>query len=278
MKRHPRTGELFASPVVPGTGWPGDQATPETPVATSAAQVAELAAGARDVTDLMAPTTVCRACPRLVAWREEVAETRKKSFADQPYWGRPIASFGVEEPEIAVIGLAPSAHGGNRTGRQFTGDPSGDWIFAALHRAGFANQPTSVDAADGLELEHVRMIPAVHCAPPQNKPNPQERDTCAHWLHRELDLVTPNLRVIFTLGSFAWSAALRAARALGWQVPKPQPKFGHGSEAVLHTRDGDPVVLLGCYHGSQRNTQTGGLTVEMQDGRLNRAKEIIATD
>src|SRR5690625_4242739 len=252
MKRHPRTGELFSSPVVPGTGWPGDQATPETPVATSAAQVGELAVGARDVTDLMAATTVCRACPRLVAWREEVAETRKKSFAVQPYWGRPIASFGVEEPEIAVIGLAPSAHGGNRTGRQFTGDPSGDWIFAALHRAGFANQPTSVDAADGLELEHVRMIPAVHCAPPQNKPTPQERDTCAHWLHREIDLVTPQLRVMFTLGSFAWSAALRAARALGWQVPKPQPKFGHGSEAMLHTRDGEPVVLLGCYHVSQQ--------------------------
>src|SRR5690625_666555 len=278
MKRHPRTGELFASPVVPGTGWPGDQATPETPVATSAAQVAELAAGAGSVAEVVAPTTVCRACPRLVAWREEVAETRKKSFADQPYWGRPIASFGVEEPEIAVIGLAPSAHGGNRTGRQFTGDPSGDWIFAALHRAGFANQPTSVDAADGLELEHVRMIPAVHCAPPQNKPTPQERDTCAHWLHREIDLVTPRLRVMFTLGSFAWSAALRATRALGWQVPKPQPKFGHGSEAVLYMRDGEPVVLLGCYHVSQRNTQTGALTVEMLDAVLNRAKEIIATD
>src|SRR5690625_3802991 len=278
MKRHPRTGELFASPVVPGTGWPGDQATPETPVATSAAQVTELAAGARDVTELVAPTTVCQACPRLVDWREEVAETRQKSFADQPYWGRPIASSGVEEPEIAVIGLPPSAHGRNRTGRQCTRDPSGHWIFAALHRAGFANQPTSVDAADGLELEHVRMIPAVHCAPPQNKPTPQERDTCAHWLHREVDLVTPNLRVVFTLGSFAWSAALRAARALGWQVPKPQPKFGHGSEAVLHTRDGEPVVLLGCYHVSQRNTQTGALTVEMLDAVLNRAKEIIATD
>lgn len=278
MKPHPRTGELFLSPVPPGTGWPGDVATPETPVATSAAAVAELAANAADARALVAPTTVCRACPRLVEWREEVAETRRRAFADQPYWGRPIASFGVDNPSIAIIGLAPAAHGGNRTGRQFTGDPSGDWIIAGLHRVGFANQATSVDAADGLELSEVRMIPAVRCAPPQNKPSPLERDTCSHWLHRELDLVTPSLRVIFPLGSFAWSAVLRAARALGWQVPRPQPKFGHGAEALLHTRDGEPVILLGCYHVSQRNTQTGALTVEMLDAVLNRAKEIIDTD
>src|SRR5690625_144783 len=183
---HPATGELFASPVPPGTGWPGDTATDETPVARSGAEVAQLAAAARDVGELEALTTVCRACPRLVSWREEVAVAKRRALTDQPYWGRPIASFGVEKPSIVIVGLAPSAHGGNRTGRQFTGDPSGDWLFAALHRAGLANQATSVDAADGLELDGVRLIPAVHCAPPHNKPSVTERDACAPWMRREL--------------------------------------------------------------------------------------------
>src|SRR5690625_2415544 len=245
---HPATGELFASPVPLGTGWPGDTATDETPVARSGAEVSALAGRAREVAELEALTTVCRACPRLVSWREGVAVEKRRAFADQPYWGRPIASFGVEEPSIVGVGLAPSAHGGNRTGRQFTGDPSGDLLFAALYRAGCANQPTSVNAADGLRLSDVRLIPAVHCAPPQNKPNPQERENCAHWWNAELEMVTPSVRVIFALGSVAWSAALRAARALGWQVPKPQPKFGHGAESVLHTRAGEAWTCVG---GSQ---------------------------
>lgn len=276
MHPHPVTGEPFASPVPSGAGWPGDPATEETPVARTEQEVAGIAAQARDVTELAALTSVCRACPRLVEWREEVAVTKRRAFQDEPYWGRPVPSFGVVDPKIAIIGLAPSAHGGNRTGRQFTGDPSGDWLYAALHRAGFANQSTSTSAADGLALTEVRLVPAVHCAPPQNKPNPGERDTCGIWMRRELELIAPSVRVLFTLGSFAWSSALRATRALGWQVPKPQPKFGHGAESVLHNPVGDPVVLLGSYHVSQRNTQTGALTQEMLDAALNRAKELIA--
>lgn len=273
-RTHPRTGQVFPSPVPPGSGWPGDRATESTPVAHSASEVEGLAARAETLPDVEAATSVCRACPRLVEWREDVAQSRKRSFSDQPYWGRPVPSFGAEHPSIAIIGLAPSAHGGNRTGRQFTGDPSGDWLFAALHRVGLANQGTSVDAADGLELDGVRLIPAVHCAPPQNKPSVSERDACAPWMRRELELITGDVDVLFTLGSFAWSAALRSIRALGWRVPKPQPKFGHGVLAQLHTPQGRAVTLLGSYHVSQRNTQTGSLTTKMLDDVLNKAKLI----
>jgi|SRR5690625_1558481 len=276
MKPHPVTGQEFDSPVPAGAGWPGDPATQETPVARTFDEVAGLAAGAKSVGELEALTSVCRACPRLVEWREDVAVTRRKAFEDQPYWGRPIPSFGVAKPRVVVVGLAPSAHGGNRTGRQFTGDPSGDWLYAALYRAGFANQPTSTSAADGIELTDVRLVPAVHCAPPQNKPDMSERDTCGIWMRRELELLSPSVEVLFTLGAFAWAAALRAARTLGWQVPKPQPKFGHGAESVLHTPDGREVILLGSYHVSQRNTQTGALTEEMLDTVLARAREIIS--
>lgn len=275
MKRHPVTRQEFESPVPAGSGWPSDPATANTPAARTPDEVAGLAAEAKSVGELAALTSVCRACPRLVEWREDVARVGRRAFEREPYWGRPVPSFGAEEPRVVVIGLAPSAHGGNRTGRQFTGDPSGDWLYAALHRAGFANQPTSTSAADGLKLEDVRLVPAVHCAPPQNKPNIFERDTCGIWMRRELELLAPRVEVLFALGAFAWGSALRAVRGLGWQVPKPQPKFGHGAESVLHTPDGRAVTLLGSYHVSQRNTQTGALTEEMLDAVLARAREII---
>src|SRR5690606_22727678 len=198
---HPVTGELSPSPVPPGAGWPGDPATPQTPVARSAAGVRRLARAARELPELDARVSVCRACPRLVRWREEVATTRRRAaFADQPYWGRPSPAFGDPAPRVLVVGLAPAANGANRTGRIFTGDRSGDWIFAALHRAGYANQPTSVASGDGLELREVRIVAAVRCAPPDNRPTPEERRTCAGWLARELELVAPGLESILALG------------------------------------------------------------------------------
>lgn len=268
--RHPRTGGWFASPVPPGTGWPTDPATAETPVADSPAQVLTLATTAPDLAGLDERVSVCRACPRLVAWREKVAVERRASFADQPYWGRPAPSFGDPKAPVLVVGLAPAAHGANRTGRVFTGDRSGDWLYAALHRAGFANQPESVDASDGLALTGLRVLAAVRCAPPDNKPSTIERETCAPWLDRDLQLARPNLRSILALGGFAWDATLAAGRRLGWMVPKPKPKFGHGHEAVLDAA-GRPIRLVGSYHVSQQNTFTGRLTESMLDeviGRL----------
>ena len=268
---HPVTGRLFASPVPPGTGWPGDPASPTTAVATCAEEVAALAGTARDVADVDALVSVCRACPRLVAWRESVATTgRRASFADQHYWGRPGPGVGDPRPRVLVVGLAPAANGTNRTGRLFTGDRSGDWIYAALHRAGYANQATSVAAGDGLELTDLRIVSAVRCAPPANRPTPEERRTCGAWLDRELDLVTPGLESMLALGAIGWDAALAAARRLGWEVPRPRPRFGHGAEAVLRTREGRPVRLLGSYHVSQQNTFTGKLTEEMLDAVIAR--------
>ncbi|NLE72968.1 MAG: uracil-DNA glycosylase [Actinomycetales bacterium] len=267
---HPRVGGRFASPVPPGTGWPGDLADATTPVATSADEVAALAAAAPDLATLGAASSVCRACPRLVAWREQVAVTKRRAFADQPYWGRPVPSFGDDAPRLLVVGLAPAAHGGNRTGRMFTGDRSGDWIFAALHRAGLASQAASTDAADGLELRGVRMLAPVRCAPPDNAPLPAERDTCHLWLRRELALL-PDARAVLVLGAFGWTTFLAAARASGWSVPRPAPRFGHGAEAVLHRADGAAVTLVGCYHVSQHNTQTGRLTEAMLDAAIAQA-------
>jgi uracil-DNA glycosylase family 4 len=212
----------------------------------------------------------CRACPRLVAWREEVARVKRASFADQDYWGRPIPGFGPPDARIAILGLAPAAHGGNRTGRVFTGDRSGDVLFAALHRAGLANQPTSTGLGDGLTLAETRIFAAVRCAPPDNKPTPAERDTCAPWLHREVELIRPSLRVVVALGGFAWATwwpALTAA--YGVAPPRPRPQFGHG--AVWHP-DAPMPVLLGCYHVSQQNTFTGRLTPAMLDDVLAQAK------
>ncbi|MFC7405007.1 uracil-DNA glycosylase [Georgenia alba] len=270
---HPVTGRRFRSPVPPGTGWPGDPADDATPVARTERDVLELAAGASDVAEVDARVSVCRACPRLVSWRESVAVSgRRASFADQPYWGRPGPGFGDPHPRLLVVGLAPAANGTNRTGRMFTGDRSGDWIYAALHRAGYANQPTSVASGDGLELVGARIVAAVRCAPPANRPTPQERSTCGHWLDRDLGLVAPGVESMLALGAIGWDAALAAARRLGWQVPRPKPRFGHGAEVVLRTPEGRDVRLLGSYHVSQQNTFTGKLTEEMLDAVLARTK------
>ncbi|HYH35158.1 MAG TPA: uracil-DNA glycosylase [Nocardioides sp.] len=279
---HPLTGQHFPSPVPPGTGWPEDPARPDTPVARSAADVRRLVTNGTDsggdaavldqtaaLAELDARVSVCSACPRLVRWREEVAQLKRASFADQPYWGRPIAGWGSPTPRILVVGLAPAANGGNRTGRVFTGDSSGDWLFASLHRVGLATQPTSTHAGDGMRLVDTRMVATVRCAPPQNKPTVTERDTCEPWLSREIELVLPGLRVVVALGAYGWAGALRGLAAAGVGVPVPRPRFGHGAEAVL----GD-LTLLGCYHPSQHNTFTGRLTPAMLDEVLGRARAL----
>jgi len=210
----------------------------------------------------------CRRCPRLVAWREEVARVKRAAFAGEDYWGRPLPGFGDPAASVLVLGLAPAAHGGNRTGRIFTGDRSGDWLFGSMFRTGFANQPTSVARDDGLRLTGAWVTAAVRCAPPANRPLPSERDNCLPWLERELPLLD-SIRVIVTLGSFAWDAALRVTRALGAPVPKPRPKFGHGATAQVGR-----FTLLGCYHPSQQNTFTGKLTEPMIDAVFERAKQL----
>ncbi len=263
---HPVTGEPFPSPVPPGTGWPDDPAPAGTRAARTPAGVRRLAATG-DLAELDARVSVCRACPRLVRWREDVARDKRASFADQPYWGRPIAGWGSPAPRILVVGLAPAAQGGNRTGRVFTGDSSGDWLFASLHRVGLATRPTSEHAGDGQQLVDTRMVATVRCAPPQNQPTVTERDTCEPWLAREVALVLPTLRVVVALGGYGWAGALRGLAAAGVSVPSPRPRFGHAVEVGL----GD-VTLLGCYHPSQHNTFTGRLTPDMLDDVLGRAR------
>jgi uracil-DNA glycosylase family 4 len=254
--------------VPPGTGWPGDPATGATPVAGDAELVRALAASARDLDDLVARQSVCRACPRLVAWREDVAAAKRRAFAGQPYWGRPVPGWGDPAPAVVVVGLAPAAHGGNRTGRIFTGDRSGDWLFAALHRAGLAALPTSSDAGDEQRLLGARLVATVRCAPPANKPTPAERDTCRPWLVRELVLVRRSLRALVVLGAFAWHALWPALGQAGFPRPARHPAFGHGVEVALPDTD---VAVLGCYHPSQQNTFTGRLTADMLDAVLRRA-------
>ncbi|HEX2893977.1 MAG TPA: uracil-DNA glycosylase [Marmoricola sp.] len=270
---HPITGQDFPSPVPPGTGWPEDPGRPDTPVAGGADDVRELSA-TDDLAELDARVSVCRACPRLVSWREEVALRKRASFADQPYWGRPIAGWGSPDPSVLIVGLAPAANGGNRTGRIFTGDRSGDWLFASLHRVGLASQATSVHAGDGQVLRGARMIAAVRCAPPLNKPTTEERDTCAPWIQQEIRLVAPTVRAVVCLGSFGWAAAFKALRGAGYAVPRPLPKFGHAAEVPL-TGPGD-LTVLGCYHPSQQNTFTGRLTEDMIDAVFSRAQELAA--
>jgi uracil-DNA glycosylase family 4 len=253
----------------PGTGWPGDPATPRTRVAHSAEQAASLAATARTLAQLDARISVCRACPRLVEWREQVAAEKRRAFADQDYWGRPVPGLGPGDARILILGLAPAAHGANRTGRMFTGDRSGDWLFAALHRAGLANQPGAVSAGDGLTLRGVRITAPVRCAPPANKPTTLERDTCRPWLLRELALLWPSLRVIVVLGGFGWTSLWPTLRAIGVALPPRLPAFAHGAEAQLDGR-----TVIGCYHVSQQNTFTGRLTEPMLDAIFARAAEV----
>jgi len=224
----------------------------------------------RALLELEREVVACRRCPRLVAWREEVARVKRASFASEEYWGRPLPGFGDPDARVLLLGLAPAAHGGNRTGRIFTGDRSGDWLFASLYRTGFANQPTSVARDDGLRLTGAYVAAAVRCAPPANRPLPEERDNCLPYLVRELSLLE-SVRVIVALGSFGWDAGLRALRALGEPTPRPRPKFGHGAEAEIGR-----FTLLACFHPSQQNTFTGKLTEPMIDEVLGRAKTLAS--
>ncbi len=210
----------------------------------------------------------CHRCPRLVAWREGVADDPPRRYAGERYWARPVSGFGDPGARVVLVGLAPAAHGGNRTGRVFTGDRSGDWLFAALHRAGYANQPRSEHRDDGLALTDAYVTAVNRCPPPSNRPTPTERDNCLPYLVRELELLE-RARVVVALGSLAWDGALRALRSRGEQIPRPKPRFGHGAEATVGR-----YVLLGCFHPSQQNTFTGKLTEPMMDAVLARAREL----
>ncbi|MEU5113873.1 uracil-DNA glycosylase [Streptomyces longwoodensis] len=232
------------------------------------------------LTDLDHRIAGCRACPRLVAWREEVARVKRAAFADWTYWGRPVPGFGPADARLLILGLAPAAHGGNRTGRMFTGDRSGDVLYRALYDVGLASQPEAVTVDDGLELYGVRITSPVHCAPPENKPTPTERDTCRAWLVQELRLLRPTVRAVVVLGAFGWQAALPAFAEAGWTVPRPRPAFAHGVRVTLAPTEAptsaatdvaSPLDLFGCFHVSQRNTFTGRLTPEMLRGVLRTA-------
>jgi uracil-DNA glycosylase family 4 len=220
-----------------------------------------------DLARIEAEIVRCRACPRLVEWRERVGREKVARFADRSYWARPVPGFGDPDARVVVLGLAPAAHGGNRTGRVFTGDRSGDFLYASLHRTGFASQAESVARDDGLRLRGAFVTAVNRCAPPGNKPTPTERDACLPFLERELAALR-SLRVIVALGAYAWGGALRAMAVLGHTV-RPKPRFGHGVEATV-----GPVILLGCYHPSQQNTFTGTLTAPMIDEVLARARSI----
>jgi uracil-DNA glycosylase family 4 len=226
--------------------------------------------GATAVAAIEREVVACRACPRLVAWRERTAREKVARFADETYWARPVPGFGDPEAGVLVLGLAPAAHGGNRTGRIFTGDRSGDFLFASMHRAGFANQARSVTVDDGLRLRGAFVSAVNRCAPPANKPSPAERDRCLPFLAREIRALT-HLRVVVALGAFAWDGALRALTELGHRS-SPKPRFGHGVEATV-----GPYTLLGSFHPSQQNTFTGKLTMPMMDAVLVRAASLAVT-
>jgi uracil-DNA glycosylase family 4 len=217
---------------------------------------------------LSGEVVACRRCPRLVQWREEVAQVKRAAYAGDEYWGRAVPSFGDPDARILIVGLAPGAHGANRTGRMFTGDRSGDWLYGALHRAGLATRPESAWRDDGLELVGAWLTAAVRCVPPGNKPSAVERETCRPYLEREIGLL-PSLRVIVALGGLAWTETLRVLRDLGYGVPSPKPTFGHGAEAGIDGR-----TLIGSYHPSQQNTFTGRLTREMFDAVWRRAADL----
>jgi uracil-DNA glycosylase family 4 len=229
-----------------------------------------LDAVARALEALNAEVVACRRCPRLVEWRERVAREKVARYRNEAYWGKPVPSFGDPAARILIVGLAPAAHGGNRTGRIFTGDRSGEFLFRVLYENGLSNSPVSERRDDGLVLTGVRISAIVHCAPPTNTPTPVERDACLPYLGRELVLL-PDVRVILALGAFAWDGVLRALAGLGHPIPRPRPKFGHGAEAQV-----DPYVLLGSFHPSQQNVFTRRLTSAMFDAVLRRAKELAA--
>ena len=234
------------------------------------------AAAFSDLTALDAALVDCRACPRLVAWREQVAREKRAAYRSEEYWARPVPGIGPPDAPMLIVGLAPAAHGGNRTGRMFTGDRSGDVLFAAMYAVGLTNQPTAVSKGDGLELYGTRITAPVHCAPPDNKPTPDERDRCARWLAAELDLLAPHLRAVVVLGAFGWNALLPVLARAGWTVPRPRPRFGHGVRVTLApvAPDRTPIELFGSYHVSQQNTFTGRLTPAMVEAVLARAKEL----
>lgn len=225
------------------------------------------------VAELDAALVDCRACPRLVEWRERVAREKRAAYRDEEYWGRPVPGIGPEDASLLVVGLAPAAHGGNRTGRMFTGDRSGDVLFAALHAVGLANQPTAVHRDDGLTLHGVRITAPVHCAPPDNKPTPAERDTCSAWLRAELALLRP--RAVVVLGGFGWQALLPVLGSAGWTIPRPRPVFGHGAHVEL--AGPWPLHVFGSYHVSQQNTFTGRLTPAMLEDVLRTAAAAAGT-
>jgi len=220
---------------------------------------------------LRSEVVACRACPRLVAWREEVARTKRAAYRDERYWGRPVPGFGDPQASILLVGLAPAAHGGNRTGRVFTGDRSGDWLYGALHRAGLANQATSVSVDDGLRLDGAYVTAVVKCAPPDNAPTTGERDRCRPYFARELALLA-DARVAVALGGYAYAALCRALADEGVAVPRPRPAFGHGVEVPTGR-----FTILGCYHPSQQNTFTGRLTEPMLDAVVARARELAGS-
>lgn len=226
----------------------------------------------RSIVALDADLIECRRCPRLVAWREQVAAEKRAAFADQTYWGRPVPGFGPIDARVLILGLAPAAHGANRTGRMFTGDQSGDVLFRALYDAGLASQPTATAIDDGMELYGVRMTAPVRCAPPQNNPTVTERDNCAHWLDAELELLLPTLRSVVLLGAFGWQTGLRAFADRGWTVDKPRPKFTHGASTILR-QAGRELTFFASYHVSQHNTFTGRLTPAMLGDVLTAAAE-----
>jgi len=216
--------------------------------------------------------TKCTLCPRLVEWREEVAVTKRKSYENEKYWGKPVPGFGPDNAELLILGLAPGAHGANRTGRVFTGDSSGDWLYRALHKAGLAKLPTSENKNDGQELFKTRILCAVRCAPPDNKPNNDERDNCAPYFRKELELLEPTAKSMLVLGNFAWTALFVQLQEMGYQIPKPRPKFGHGVVVNLHSPAGKSLRIVGSYHPSQQNTFTGKLTEKMLDTVIKRTE------
>ena len=231
-----------------------------------------------DAIEVIAAEVVgCRACPRLVEWREQVAAEKRAAFRHEEYWGRPVPGFGDPGARLLIVGLAPAAHGANRTGRMFTGDRSGEWLFGALYRTGYANQAESVRAGDGLELRDAYVTAAVRCAPPANRPTPEERDRCLGYLGRELAALEA-VRVIVALGAFGYEALWRALGELGVGLPRPRPRFAHGLEVELTTGLDDrrerTVTIIGCYHPSQQNTFTGRLTVPMLDAVFTRSREL----